>query len=309
MLVHSATVLLLAPVPPPQPQPLRFMPPMAMADGGEKFSQSTKLRGEVEDPFSKLRLFAFPAAFGGAAIASYFGITSALAELAGVRSASPDTYTNLAIDVAALGTIGFFWRQEILGNEKRLKRIAAGAALAALRVQPLTGPKMGKSIRLVDLRSGRGSNDPFDEQSKRVVVVAAETEALAATLATARAASAAIAEADLLVVPLLLEIPAASGSIPRVAMPPPALVLPDGEDTGSNAHMALPQGLGAWQEVLDQELETALGQDKNVASRGLTLVLKKNGRVGTRRLGTPDWVGLVGDVAARATAGLDVANI
>ena len=42
---------------------------------------------------------------------------------------------------------------------------------------------------------------------------------------------------------------------------------------------------------------------------GLTLVLKKNGRVGTRRLGTPPWDILVSDVEARRQAGMDVENI
>ena len=57
------------------------------------------------------------------------------------------------------------------------------------------------------------------------------------------------------------------------------------------------------------ELETALEQDADAARRGLTLILKKNGRVGTRRLGTPDWQGLVLDVVGRASGGLDVTNI
>ena len=58
-----------------------------------------------------------------------------------------------------------------------------------------------------------------------------------------------------------------------------------------------------------QELEQALAQDATSAERGLTLILKKNGRVGTRRLGLPDWPSLVGDVGARAGAGLDTTNI
>jgi hypothetical protein len=39
------------------------------------------------------------------------------------------------------------------------------------------------------------------------------------------------------------------------------------------------------------------------------VLLKKNGRVGTRRLGTPDWQNLAGDVASRGAAGLDITNI
>ena len=268
----------------------------------DKFSQTTRLRSEAESPFSKLRLFLLPALFAGAGVATYFGGTSALAEVAGLRPASPDTLGNLAIDIGSLGTIGFLWQRELGIEEKRMKRIAAGAALAKLRVQQLVGPRAGKSTKLVDLRSGRGS-DPFDESSRRVIIVAAEEAPLGDSLAAARARSAAIAEADLLVVPLLLR----NG---RVEIPPPEWVVPQAAGSeDSLAHVALAQGVEAWRDVLSEELETATGQDPNIGGRGLTLILKKNGRVGTRRLGLPDWVALTADVAARAGAGLDTRNI
>ena len=38
-------------------------------------------------------------------------------------------------------------------------------------------------------------------------------------------------------------------------------------------------------------------------------MLKKNGKVGTRRLGTPPWEALVADVENRRNAGMDVDNI
>lgn len=300
-------------------------PVITMQDNGERFSQATKLRGEIEDPFSKVRLFLWPGLTAGAAIATYFGGTSALAELAGLRSASPDTLPNLAIDLAALAGTGFLWRREAVGQDKRLKRIAAGAALASLRVQPLSGPFGGKSVKLSALRSGRTDvDDPFEEASRRVVVCVAQEDALASCLEEARANSDAIADSDLLVVPLLVE----NG---RIELPPPSLVVPtaaaDGVDTaGSGApaataaaavpastaaaqHLALAQGVSAWQDVFGQEIEQALQQDETATARGLTLILKKNGRVGTRRLGLPGWPSLVGDVGARAGAGLDTRNI
>ena len=52
-----------------------------------------------------------------------------------------------------------------------------------------------------------------------------------------------------------------------------------------------------------------MSQDENILGRGLTLVLKMNGRVGTRRLGTPDYGGLIADVDARGAAGFDITNI
>ena len=58
------------------------------------------------------------------------------------------------------------------------------------------------------------------------------------------------------------------------------------------------------------QLDDASSQGQTIdASNGLTLVLKKNGKVGTRRLGTPPWEALVADVENRRNAGMDVENI
>ena len=50
-------------------------------------------------------------------------------------------------------------------------------------------------------------------------------------------------------------------------------------------------------------------QDAGVMERGLTISLKKNGRVAARRLGTPEWRGLVAEVEGRRNAGMDVVNM
>ena len=72
--------------------------------------------------------------------------------------------------------------------------------------------------------------------------------------------------------------------------------------------IALPEA-GAWTSALAPELMQAVKQDAAIMGRGLTIVLKKNGRVGTRRLGTPDWASLIADVRGRKEAGMDVVNI
>ena len=69
------------------------------------------------------------------------------------------------------------------------------------------------------------------------------------------------------------------------------------------AHLALPAG-GGLNDVVGTELATAVAQNADAAARGFTLILKKNGRVGTRRLGMPSWDGLVQDVDARRAGGL-----
>ena len=222
-------------------------------------------------------------------------------EVAGLRTASPDTLPNLAIDLASIGTIGYFWKRELDGQEKRLRRISMGAAISKLRVQPLGGELMGKSVKLVELRSGR---DTFGESARRVVVVCAEAAALGPSLAKARAYSQRLSDADLLIVPMIT-----SGN--TFQLPPPELVRGAEGDADADAvgHLALAQGLDTWGDVLKEELEVAISQDADVAARGFTLILKKNGRVGTRRLGLPEWDALVDDVANRKAAGLDTTNI
>ena len=81
-------------------------------------------------------------------------------------------------------------------------------------------------------------------------------------------------------------------------------------DSATGWPIALPGSSGAkWTSALGSDLEQAAKQDPTALTRGFTIVLKKNGRVGTRRLGTPDWEGLVSDVEMRRGAGLDVVNI
>ena len=122
---------------------------------GSKYSQKTRLAEEVASPFAKARSFAWPALFAAASIATYFAGTSLLAETAGLRPAAGDTAVNLAIDLGAMGTTGYFWRNENAARESRLARLAQGANIAALRAQVL-GSGDAQFVRLSDFRSGRG---------------------------------------------------------------------------------------------------------------------------------------------------------
>lgn len=274
--------------------------------GGQEYSQATRLRAEIESPFAKVRLFLFPALFLAAGIATYFAGTALLAEFVGARPPAEDTLLNLGVDVAALAGLGALWAREAKSADARLKRIGRGAALASLRVQLLGGSK-----RNVELSSLRKRSDGVATESKRVVIVAAGEQALSAALAEAAAVGAELAAADFLLVPLLLTPAAGGGAEPTIQLPSSAAVelgAAGGKSAGS-AFLALPQALERWQQVLGDELKTAQAQAENIGDRGLTLVLKKNGRVGTRRLGTPDYAGLLADYSSRAAAGLDTTNI
>jgi hypothetical protein len=53
----------------------------------------------------------------------------------------------------------------------------------------------------------------------------------------------------------------------------------------------------------------ALSQQPDALNKGVTIIINKNGKVGTRRFGVPLWSSLVNDVVSREDAGLDVTNL
>lgn len=326
--------------------PSRRARPPAACD----YTSAERLREEVEAPFAKVRLFAWPVLFGAAGIATYFSATSMLAVAVGSRPPSDSGMTDMAIDLGAMAVTGYLWRRELTVRDARLRRIAFGARLAALRVCQLVGvlsadgepllPQLGPYASLADMRRGRG-------QSRRVVIICAPAEEIRRSMEAASGLMRELLAADFLVVPLITTFPAGVATrtaAPQLEAPSLALVqqaagatvpgapgssggataatpagtvqtqppLPWEEDTPSaqgSYPFALAQAAGMWGDALGAELEAAAKQDMSAQSRGLTIVLKKNGRVGTRRLGTPNWANLVADVQQREQAGFDVANI
>lgn len=254
-----------------------------------EYTQMARLREETEAPFAKLRLFVWPALFTGAGVATYFGATGVLAEAVGARAAVEGTLSGLGIDVAALLTIGLLWRSDLNSQQMRLRRISAGARLAALRVRL---PETDMMSSLSDLRASSSGG------GMRVVIICAEAEALNASLQSAAGIASSLVSAELLVVPLVISAQAGATTVDAPMY-----------DGSVSAVIAAPLSLNMWQDVVCAELETALKQDPEIRARGFTLILKKNGRVGTRRLGLPDWGSLANDVASRELAGLDTANI
>mmetsp|Transcript_21879 Transcript_21879/g.66416 ORF Transcript_21879/g.66416 Transcript_21879/m.66416 type:complete len:359 (-) Transcript_21879:455-1531(-) len=322
-------------------------PPRARTPLAREYSSSERLREEVEAPFAKVRLFAWPVLFGAAGIATYFSATGLLASAVGARPPSDSAALDLGIDLAAMATTGWLWRRELSVREARLRRIAFGARLAALRIRQFDGIKvaegrppqlqLGSFASLSDLRRGRG-------QARRVVIMCAPQEKICASVKEATKLANQLIASDFLIVPIittsdvagpprleapslqLLEQVASDVSMPEVepsgksaASPPPLSggvktqpPLPWVEDIPNSSGKCLfaqAQSVGMWAETLGDELDAARKQDPNAPLRGFTIVLKKNGRIGTRRLGTPNWPDLVFDVQQRTQAGLDVANI
>ena len=270
----------------------------------DSYDGKTRLREEIEAPFAKLRTAAYPVLLAAAALAT----STQLAATAKNRAITSQDAGNLAIDTLAIAATAFLWKTELDNRQKRLRRISAGARLAALRIRLFNASETGirpiGDSSLSELRSGRVNN------ARRIVVVCAEQEALLQSCREACDEAPRLASVDIVIVPLSLtmnedsktfrvEASSLGGIYEREKSDEPPQVWP----------LALPLDAGAWQIAMESELSVALSQDSLALKRGITLVLKKNGRVGTRRLGLPDWRSLANDVEQRAAAGLDTTNI
>jgi hypothetical protein len=263
--------------------------------------ESARIRSEVENPFGQFSaFFLYPGLFAAAGLASYFAATGLLAENLGFQTPKPDSLPSLGIDLVGLAFTGYLWRREFVANEQRQKRIRMGAAIGNLRVVMAGGPLAGKRYELKDFRTGGDKS----AMSYRIVLCAGNREALSKSLREARTMSSLLVESDFIVVPLLLE---GSGSSPEIVIPEAAFILGDKSD--AREHLAGPISANEWRDYFSTEVETALGQGADVMERGLTIVIKKNGRVSNRNLSLPNWNGLVGDVNWRKDQGLDVTNI
>lgn len=72
--------------------------------------------------------------------------------------------------------------------------------------------------------------------------------------------------------------------------------------------MAVPVS-GDWASVIGVEVDRAVEQGFDAESKGFTIVIKKNGRIGQRITGLPPYGRLIGEVEERMAKGLDVENI
>ncbi|CEL92366.1 unnamed protein product [Vitrella brassicaformis CCMP3155] len=275
-----------------------------MADEGQEMM--TKLREEVESPFRKVRFALYIAGAAGAAVSGLVALTQTIAALSGINvELLPEASRNLAIDVAAIAVIAFLWRRDLISQNSRYERISQGAKLAALGLQ-LQMADDSNVVSLADLRRRRG-------REKRVAIVLGGKEAVQRSLDSAVPVSSELLANDLLVVPLVIGQTGDELNAERITDGPRIATLfnlqSDLESREGQPHVALPFGFNQWIDTLQSELVTAEKQKLNPIDDGLLIVIKKNGRVGTRKVGAPIWSSLIQDVERRREAGLDVVNI
>lgn len=264
-----------------------------------EYSRDLLLRAEAESPFRKVRFF-FYAGLGAAALTSLLISTTRIAAgLSGINAdLLPESATNAAVDLAGIVVLAVLWQRDAQAEDSRLKRAAKGAELAKLTVRGSKALMEGGGANddptkrsetfttsLASLRRGRGIE-------KRVVIAAGSKEKIDEVLKEAAVLQDALVSNDLLIVPILV----------------PQGVAPVNVDVDNlPVCVALPVG-PSWKFVINDEVEEAVKQGIDVAKEGFCVILKKNGRVGQRTRGI-FLNNMVGEVAKRREAGMDVKNI
>ena len=260
------------------------------------YTAKQRLREEVESPFRTFRLFFFGSSTGSALVALYFSILTVAKATAGYADAPSlnEALQSVGINVAALIICGGLTYRDWKAGEANLARIKQGGALAKLVVERQDDKDLAT---LSDYR-----------RSSRVLIAAGGRKYInelcrslnADQLSDANTIPSAMAAADLILIPVLLE--KANKDDTRVGDTTGCWISTEaveGRDRNSDVSkaasvVAFPRGPVAWAEVLEPEVNTAVGQGFDVLDKGITLILKKNGKILRRATGQPQWQGMLG---------------
>ena len=264
-----------------------------MSDERPKYSRKIQLREEAESPFRKVRFFFYASLGAGALTSLFISSTRLAAALAGVNvDLLQESAINAAVDIGGLVLIAFLFKRDLDAQDSRLSRASKGAELAALKIRGsknLLGAQDDDSstftTSLSSFRRGRGIE-------KRVVIVAAGKDKIDQIMKEAGSLQDSLSMNDLVVVPVVLP-QAIAPALSDISKMPECVALPVG---------------GNWKVVIDDETKEARKQGVDVETEGISIILKKNGRVGQRTKGV-FLDKMVGEVVERRESGMDVKNI
>lgn len=243
------------------------------------------LKEETEAPFRKIRLFIYFSLLGAASIGVLIsGIKLLVANSGGSSVDFNSLLSNFAINAAGIPVLVFLWKREIKAQNSKLERIQKGGGLAGLRVK-ISAPG-GRSppvvVKLSDLRRDRGIE-------KSVIIIAAEKGLLLSSLSSSIKQSSSISSNGLIVIPLQIDASSTNDMITFSSPSLETLTTDQSNVKGSLEHIGTPVALPSWNTILKRELATAVKQQPDVIKKGITLVIKTNGKVGSRRFGVPIW--------------------
>ena len=261
------------------------------------YTVKQRLREEVESPFRKVRLLFFASSCGSALTALYFSSLSALkAYMGGYSDAIPldEALTSCAINISGAIVCGLLAYREYKAGEQNLERIARGGKLAKLGVTPASDEKI--VIPLAEYR-----------RKARVLICAGGKDYIericrslnADQLADTNNLPENLKMVELIVVPVVLSGEADEKLTVGDTKSCWRSTLPSENDRNfdssrSDGVVSFPWGNGPWTEYLQSEIETAKSQGFDVLENGITLLVKKNGKILRRATGMPRWGDLLG---------------
>jgi Low psii accumulation1 / Rep27 len=267
-----------------------------------QYSRELYLREEAESPFRKVRFFFYISLGAGAAVSLAVSLARIGAGIGGVNTdLLSESLTNAAVDLAGIVVLSFLYQRDLEAQDSRLKRASRGAELAKLVIKTskslVADPVAARTndrpetdnftTTLSAMRRGRGIE-------KRVVIAVGGSAQIDKILEDMKSLGDSLTASDLLVVPVLY----------------PQAVAPQVDPAWENKmppYLALPVGPG-WKNVVNDETAEATEQGIDVASDGICIILKKNGKVGQRTKGI-FLNRMVGDVESRERLGMDTRNI
>ena len=292
------------------------------------FTVKQRLREEVEFPFRSVRLFFFGYSTVSALVALYFSLLNTLkATIGGYTDVPPlqECYQNDAINLGGALVCGALVYRDWQAGKANLNRIAKGGQLAQLVVEPATATTTtdtDNAMRRMPLAA-------FRRQARVVICAggASYIQRLAASLASDQLEDEntlpqQLQACDVVVVPVLMEensdkkkttttvVDTASFWNQLTASVEDSSDKTDESSNNNNNNSSntvgrnfdiqraasvihFPRGATAWQEYLQSEIDTAQKQGFDVLEKGITLTIKKNGKILRRATGLPPWGDLI----------------
>jgi len=216
--------------------------------------------------------------------------------MGGFSDAPPldEALTNCGINIVGAIVCGYFAYRDYVAGQANLERIARGGMLAKLALSP------GRDERTVRTLSDY-------RRTSRVLICAGGKEYIENICKSMNSNQKSdennlpqlLEEVDLLVVPVLLLPDAANGKTVGDTLAVWRGTVPSASDsefdsTKSDAVVAFPRNNAAWAEYLQSEIDTAKTQGFDVVTKGITITVKKNGKILRRATGSPRWGEMVG---------------
>lgn len=266
---------------------------MAKKFGGYTVKQ--RLREEVESPFRKVRFLFFASSTASALLALYFSSLSALkASMGGYSDAQPmdEALTSCGINLTAVVVCAFLSYRDYQAGQSNLERIAKGGALARLAISPAAKEVGSRVNTLADYRRNSrvlicaGGQDYIEEMCRTLNADQLKDDNNLPNL---------LSEVDVLIVPVLLSAADKVGDTKNCWQnTAPTDSDRNFDSTRANEVISFPRGNADWAEYLKSEIDTAEKQGFDVVQKGITITVKKNGKILRRATGAPRWGDLIG---------------